>query len=100
MRLRGGMKNARCPACLKRLDAATSLSSATPAPGSVSVCAYCATYVVFQTDMTLRQARPEDLEYLSLTAAIELALYVQMIHRLHAAGDRIIGAKPHGPTAE
>jgi hypothetical protein len=45
---------ARCPACLKRLDAAFNpWRDIAPRPGDISVCAYCAAPMVFNDDLTL-----------------------------------------------
>lgn len=52
---------ARCPACLHKLDGATDpFGDAAPSPGDLTVCLYCSTVSIFQTDLTLRQARKAD----------------------------------------
>lgn len=54
-------KSSRCPACLHQLDGATStFGDHVPSPGDATVCLYCSTVSIFQTDLTLRQARRAD----------------------------------------
>jgi hypothetical protein len=58
-------KAARCPACLKSNDGATSMrEDATPKPDDLSVCIYCGQVNVFQTDLTLRAMRKPEFEAL------------------------------------
>jgi hypothetical protein len=51
-----------CPACGKRLDAATSTSDPAhvTSEGDVSICIYCAGVAVFKADLTLRTMTPEE----------------------------------------
>lgn len=55
---------ARCPACHARLTAATHFQNSTPKPGDITVCAYCSTLCTFNTDMTMRSLRIDELEAL------------------------------------
>ncbi len=72
-------REARCPACQHRVDGATDpRSNRTPKPGDFSVCAYCSMVVVFNTDMTVRAARPAEIEALPAGTRAEMRAYQAM----------------------
>jgi hypothetical protein len=74
---------ARCPACLKKINAATHpLGDADPVPGDCSVCVYCGTVNVFQTDMTVRTMRQDELLALPLPLQCELAVARYIVVKL------------------
>lgn len=52
-----------CPVCNAKLDAATCASQAgrSPRPGDITVCLYCATILVFNPDLSHREADVNDL---------------------------------------
>lgn len=56
-----------CPGCGKKLDYATGVGVAgdsgpvTPEEGSVTICAYCNNYAVFDAQLHLREATEADL---------------------------------------
>lgn len=56
----------RCPACSAVVDAATAMdgSDASPAPGDVTVCLYCARVLIFTAD-GLRLPTFEEIEQLA-----------------------------------
>lgn len=55
------LKASACPACRKRMDAATALfGEFAPKAGDVSVCFYCGAQLVFNSDMTLRLLTKRD----------------------------------------
>ncbi len=54
-------REARCPACMKSLTGATSFDDATPSPGDLSICVYCMNVLQFQTDLTVRSLRADEL---------------------------------------
>jgi hypothetical protein len=58
----------RCPACGAILDGATSvdLDGAMPRPGDVSICAYCASLLVYSDELHPRF--PTDAELVDITA--------------------------------
>lgn len=58
---------ATCPHCRRGLDGATELESGggLPKPNDITLCAYCATVLVFNHDLTLRPAGGDDLSELS-----------------------------------
>lgn len=68
-----------CRVCGERLDAATAAISehATPVPGDVSVCFYCATVSIYADDMTLRAPTPEERR--ELDASDEVTRVVRSI---------------------
>ena len=43
-----------------------------PTPGDFSICLYCAMTCVFNTDMTLRTLKPEELKQLSQGTQLSL----------------------------
>ena len=52
-----------CPieGCHRQLDAASGGTSA-PAPGDVTVCAYCNNWLVFTDDLCLREITEEEID--------------------------------------
>lgn len=53
-----------CPVCKERLDAASNadqVKSSPPECGDVSICLYCASYLIFDEDLTLQLLSVEDL---------------------------------------
>lgn len=58
-----------CPKCNSLLDAATVIvGTPKPAAGDISVCAYCATILIFNSDLSHRIAKPEDVIGLPIEA--------------------------------
>jgi hypothetical protein len=49
-----------CPACGRRLNAATCLGEREPAPGAALICVYCAAPLVFTEGLRLRRATTEE----------------------------------------
>jgi hypothetical protein len=58
----GRVKEAKCPACAARLDAATSIdSAAAPGPGDYTVCIYCGSACRYSEWMDLEAMTEGDL---------------------------------------
>lgn len=73
--------DARCPKCQAKLTGATDPSSqAAPAPDDLSVCAYCGALLIFNNDLTLREALRDDLASLTPEMALKLGLIVGAVH--------------------
>lgn len=57
--------DARCPACQKTLDAATSTHGKRgPKEGDYSVCMYCGNLNIFLPDLTVRSATEQEMDSL------------------------------------
>lgn len=74
-----------CPVCSKPLNGATGVdTTASPVEGSVSVCLHCASVLVFNSDLSLRQMTEQEMGTLSqedqddLTYARSIALRVAL----------------------
>lgn len=84
-----------CPGCGKRIDAATSIDGeASPTPGDVTVCAFCASVLMFEPGLSLR--RVSDQELAQLPAAVRRQVHVL---RLVIAGlpprvVKLLGGRP------
>lgn len=67
-------REARCPACQSLLTGATNAkgNDTTPEPGDLSVCAYCMIALTFNTDLTLRLLRAEEIDALPPDARFTL----------------------------
>lgn len=53
-----------CPVCKEKLDAASNAEVSDQSPpecGDVSICFYCASYLIFDEDLTLQLLSEEDL---------------------------------------
>lgn len=52
-----------CPVCKERLDAASNAYQETSPPecGDVSICIYCASYLIFDENLSLQLLSVEDL---------------------------------------
>ena len=75
--------NARCPACLKTLDGVTDpFSGKTPQPGDISICAYCALRLVFNTDLTVRALSADEIEALPKALQWQLELLQQVCRKV------------------
>ena len=73
--------DARCPKCKAKLTGATDPSShADPAPDDLSVSAYCGALLIFNNDLTMREATREDLAGLRLELAWKIGLIVGAVH--------------------
>lgn len=44
-----------CPTCQKGLDAASGFGDSRPTPGCLSICAYCAEFLVFPETLSVRK---------------------------------------------
>jgi hypothetical protein len=84
-----------CPSCGKGLKFSTALNADTspPRPGDVSVCAYCATTVVYTENLRLRRSTTADLAKLSPEEVKILAEAKRFI--LKARGDRLVYRRRH-----
>lgn len=73
--------DSRCPKCGERMNGATDpLGSAVPTPGDLSVCVYCGNVLVFNHDMTVRDATRYDVQKLTPELAWKLGLYVGAVN--------------------
>lgn len=71
-----GNRQARCPACSRRSTARqTRTGDTTPKADDLSVCAYCSSLLVFNTDLTLRSMSQAELEALPAQERATLSLY-------------------------
>jgi hypothetical protein len=60
-----GNPESRCPACLKTADAHTDpLSDESPRGGDISCCLHCGCVCVYQSDLTLRAMRQDEIDLL------------------------------------
>ena len=80
-------RESRCPACLRRSDGATDpLGNAVPKPEDVAICAYCGSVNIYQTDLTLRTARQDEIdlmpEYLRRQLAVARVIQRHIAPRL------------------
>jgi len=57
-------KESSCPFCSAIINASTDLNgdSIKPKIGDLSICSRCGAWLVFRKDLTVREARQEDLE--------------------------------------
>ena len=51
----------RCPGCFYLIDAASARHQHKPKPNDIGICASCGMFFVFNQDLTVREALPEDL---------------------------------------
>jgi hypothetical protein len=66
-------RSTTCPVCLKELDSSTGLKQGTvPEFDDVSFCAYCATLLRFEPDLTLRRWTEAEWAALSMLERVEL----------------------------
>lgn len=69
-------KSSPCCGCGKVLDAATPVDQSDgehdPTPGSYTVCAYCATLMVYDQDLSLRSLSPEELADMPLDLRVQI----------------------------
>lgn len=70
---------ARCPVCKMTLDAATSIGGSTPSEGDISICSGCASALVFNKDLTLRQLTDDELAALPAENQAELYFYRRFV---------------------
>jgi hypothetical protein len=71
-----------CPACLKLVDAATSMAKdAQPKKGDLTICVYCGTLLQFGEFMRLSALSDEELRQLDEETQREL-LHAQKVLRL------------------
>lgn len=81
----------RCPACDHLVDAATSTQGeATPSPGDLSVCVYCAAVLEFADDLRLTLMTQEQVDALEpeIRAAVTSARSVVRLVKLDLHLDR------------
>jgi hypothetical protein len=53
-----------CPVCMEKVDGHTSFADepgSVPSPGSVSMCCYCASFLVYTEEMRLRKMHPGEI---------------------------------------
>lgn len=73
--------DAQCPKCKAKLTGASDPDGqAEPSAGSLSVCAYCGALLIFNHDLTMREATRDDLADLPLELAWKLGLIVGAVH--------------------
>jgi hypothetical protein len=79
--------SARCPACDRGVDAATSAEGldATPKDGDFSICAYCASLLIFRADQTLRTATEHEIEEFNRTLGPEVGMFANAAGRAEPA---------------
>ena len=70
-----------CPGCGARNDRATGTVNA-PTPGDYSVCVSCVQVLLFNDDLTLRLATPEDMDEMSEACRQKLMVYVMAINKV------------------
>lgn len=80
------VQSQRCPACGKPLDAVgrSTFANEPPDPGSLTICAYCFKWLIFNPDMSLRFATPKELsetDQAEIRAAEDQARSFQAIKR-------------------
>jgi hypothetical protein len=83
------MQSIPCPACNVGLDGVTSVADKNPKPGSITICAYCGTTLIFtgsslstKTEIGLRRATQDDLDKLTheqLLGIAQMRRVVQMM---------------------
>ena len=62
-----------CPVCLKQFDAATSpFGDSAPTPGDLTVCIYCASFLIFEQDLRLRLMTEQEIGELPDEARIQI----------------------------
>lgn len=77
--------DSRCPRCSAQLTGALNPTSEDdPSADDLSVCTYCAAVLVFNHDLTLRPATPEELQSLSSLLRARLRLYVDFVEKRNA----------------
>lgn len=77
--------DSRCPRCGARLTGALDpTGEGAPSGDDLSVCTKCAAVLVFNHDLTLRPATPEDLQSLSSLLRAQLRLYVDFVEKRNA----------------
>jgi hypothetical protein len=72
--------DARCPKCSKPANGASGTDDRGPAPEDLSVCAYCGAVLVFNLDLTVREATHADIEKLPPQLAWKLGQFVGAVH--------------------
>lgn len=58
------MPECYCPCCNRLIDAATPVvedEQITPRPEDVTICFYCATFLVYKDDLTMREINSEEI---------------------------------------
>jgi hypothetical protein len=76
-----------CPDCGKELNAITIIfgKPVAPTPGDISICAYCASVLVFDADLKQRAARKEDLDQLDSETLNAIYKARRAVHNFHVA---------------
>ena len=73
--------DARCPKCREQLTGASNpFGTASPEADDLTVCAYCSAVLVFNNDLTLREAKAEDIATLEPEVATKLGMVVGATH--------------------
>jgi hypothetical protein len=82
--------DAHCPRCQKQLTGASDpTGDATPSPDDLSVCAYCGALLVFNNDLTVREATRDDVAKLEPMTAWQLGQFQgAVLLRLQQERDR------------
>lgn len=62
----------RCPLCDHKLVAACSATGAEPSPGDISICLFCASPLVFDDEMRVREMSPADFAGFGLSTQQEI----------------------------
>jgi|GEM_PF-2526386 len=80
--------DARCPACLKSLDGVSDpLNERAPEGGDISICAYCALPLIFNTDLTVRALRVDERAALPKALQWQLELLQQVSRKVMGGRD-------------
>ena len=77
-----------CPACGKIIDALSRPvdDDATPSPGDVTVCLYCAAVLIINTDLTVRSPLQGEMDRLETDMDLKkLQEIIQMLNAKEAA---------------
>lgn len=79
------MAEQNCPRCDATLDGHLALDGddAGPTPGDITVCAYCATAMIFGEDHKLRPVTPAVWDELSIADQFNVAQMRLRVQRLH-----------------
>jgi len=74
-----------CPSCRHVLDASTGVGRegpVVPAPGDVTLCAYCRTWLVYTDGLGLRPAEPDEVEQVDPTLRALVQQHLDAVDQL------------------
>jgi len=72
----------QCPNCGKDIDSATGMDKGVPPnPGDLSVCLYCASFLVFNDDLSVRMITLEEVGDLAVEERSQLVMIRDEIRR-------------------